>query len=97
LTKESYVLTFFVKRGANTFKPAFTLEEVPVDADHIRFNITGADNTGTIYAQRCPAMQSFVDAFGSMTFALKTPSLLAPVRMTLTDTGNAANVIDVTL
>ncbi len=97
LTKESYVLTFFVKRGANTFKPAFMLEEVPVDADHIRFNITGADNTGSVYAQRCPAMQSFVDAIGSMTFALKTPSLLAPVRMTLTDSGNAANVIDVTL
>lgn len=97
LTKESYVLTFFVKKGANTFKPTFTLEEVPVDADHIKFNITGADNTGTVYAQRCPAMQSFVDAFGSITFKMETPSLLAPVRMTLTDSSNSANFINVTL
>ena len=97
LSKESYVLTFFVKRGATTFKPTFTLEEVPVDDDHIKFNITGADNTAAVYAQRCPAMQSFVDAFGAATFMMTTPSLLAPVRMTLTDTGNSANVIDVTL
>ena len=97
LNKESYVLTFNVKKGANTFKPTFTLNEIPVDENHIEFDITGADNTGTVYAQRCPAMQALVDAIGSTTFVLTTPSLLAPINMTMTDSGNAANFINVTL
>ena len=97
LNKESYVLTFNVKQGANTFKPTFTLTEIPVDENHIEFDITGVDNTGSVYAQRCPAMQALVDAIGSTTFVLTTPSLLAPINMTMTDSGNAANYINVTL
>ncbi len=97
LNKESYVLTFNVKKGANTFKPTFTLTENPIDEDHIKFTITGVDNTGSVYAQRCPAMQALVDAIGSTTFVLTTPSLLAPINMTMTDSGNAANYINVTL
>ena len=97
MTKESYVLVFFVKKGANTFKPTFLMTENVVDANHIKFNITEADNTAAVYAQRCPAMQALVDAIGSTTFVLTTPSLLAPVYMTMTDSGNAANYINVNL
>ena len=75
----------------------FSVSVNPVDEDHIKFTITGADNTGTVYAQRCPAMQALVDAIGSTTFVLTTPSLLAPINMKMTDSGNAANFINVTL
>ena len=97
MTKETYVLTFFVKKGANTFKPTFMMTETAVDANHIKFNITEADNTAAVYAQRCPAMQALVDAIGSTTYVITTPSLLAPVNMTLTDSSNSANYINVTL
>ena len=91
LTKKTYQLTFFVKRSSTTFKPSFELTLTPVDEDHIKIDIVGADVAGNTYTSRCPSMQAIVDRIGSTTFKMNANSLLAPVNMTLSENDNASN------
>lgn len=91
LTKEIYQLTFFIKKGSTTFKPSYVVTMSPVDDDQIKFTLSDPDNAANTYSQRCPAMQSIVDAMNSTTFNMKANSLLAPVNMTLTSPNNASD------
>lgn len=91
LNKEYYQLTFFIKKGSTTFKPSYVVTMSPVDGDHMKFTISDPDNAANTYSQRCPAMQSFVDAMNSTTYDMKANSLLAPVNMTLSNSGNASD------
>ena len=91
LNKSNFVITFYAKKGTNTYKPKYFFTLAPVDENHVKFNYVEADNAGSVYATRCPSIQTMIDAISSATFEMSANSLLAPVNMKLTDNANAAN------
>ena len=82
-------LTFYIKKGSNTFKPTFylTLEQVSGTQIKLNFQAEG-DAAATTYASRCPSMQSIINELGAHTFNMSANSLLAPVNMKLSEGSN---------
>ena len=75
-----------------TFYPTFYLKIETVGDDQIKFNFTGeGDAASAVYAEKCPALNSIIGLMNGNTFTLTTSSLLAPVDMKLSDSGNGAN------
>ena len=96
-TKQCYQVSFGCKKGKNTFNPKFYVNIDKVGDTQIKFVYTGeADAAGVIYGEKCPSMLSFIQSLGA-TLNLSTGSLLAPVEMTLTDSGNSSSYTHWTL
>ncbi len=90
-TTQKYQVTFSCKKGKNTFNPTFYVDLEQVGGEQIKLKYTGeADAAGVIYAEKCPSMKTFVELLGG-TLNMTSPSLLAPVEMKLSDSGNTAN------
>ena len=88
----SFLFTFFVKRGGNTFKPTFYMTMEQVNDTQVKFNFQAeGDKAAQTYVSRCPSMKSIIDELGSHTFDMSANSLLAPVNMKLAEGGNASN------
>ena len=91
-TLETYICTFFVKKGSNTFKPTFYLTLDLVGETQIKMNFAAeGDKAAQTYSERCPSMKAIVDELGSHTYNMSANSLLAPVNMTLTQSDAPAN------
>ena len=91
-TIESYICTFFVKKGSSTFKPTFYLTLDQVGETQIKMNFAAeGDKAAQTYSERCPSMKAIVDELGSHTYNMSANSLLAPVNMTLTQSDAPAN------
>ena len=87
-----YLLVFGCLYQKKTFYPTFYLNVETLGEDQVKFNFTGeGDAASEVYAERCPAFLSLINIMNGTTFNLTTSSLLAPVDMKLTDSGNAAN------
>lgn len=87
-----YLFVFGCLYQKKTFYPTFYLNVEPVGDDQIKFNFTGeGDAASVVYAEKCPALNSIVGLMNGNTFTLTTSSLLAPVDMKLSDSGNGAN------
>ena len=85
-------LTFFVKKGSNTFKPTFYATVEALGDTQVKMNFAEqGDNAAQTYSTRCPAMKSIVDELGGHTFNMSANSLLAPVNMKLTESDNPNN------
>ncbi|MBQ6166721.1 MAG: DUF4302 domain-containing protein [Muribaculaceae bacterium] len=92
-TNQTYKVTFSCKSGKNTFNPSFYVNIEAINGNQMKFNYTGLkDAAGETYSkeENCPSMIDFVELLGN-TLNLTTSSLLAPVDMRLTDSGNSAN------
>ena len=92
-TKQTYQVIFSCKKGKNTFNPTLYVNLEQVNGNQIKLNYTGeTDAAGAIYIkpENCPSMVDFVELLGN-TLNMNTSSLLAPVDMRLTDSGNASN------
>ena len=90
-TKMSYQVVFSCKKGKNTFNPKFYVNMEKIGDDQIKIIYSGeADAAGAIYADKCPSMLTFIQLL-SNTLNMTTGSLLAPVDMRLTDSGNSSN------
>ena len=91
-TIESYICTFFVKKGSSTFKPTFYLTLDQVGETQIKMNFAAeGDKAAQTYSERCPSMKAIVDELGSHTYNMSANSLLAPVNMTLSQSDAPAN------
>lgn len=91
-TLETYILTFFVKKGSSTFKPTFYLTLDKLGETQVKMNFAAeGDKAAETYAERCPSMRSIVNELGSHTYNMSANSLLAPVNMKLTESDNPAN------
>lgn len=91
-TIESYICTFFVKKGSSTFKPTFYLTLDQVGETQIKMNFAAeGDKAAQTYSERCPSMKAIVDELGSQTYNMSANSLLAPVNMTLSQSDAPAN------
>lgn len=91
-TIESYICTFFVKKGSNTFKPTFYLTLDRVGETQIKMSFAAeGDKAAQTYSERCPSMKAIVDELGSHTYNMSANSLLAPVNMTLSQSDAPAN------
>ena len=89
---ETFILTFFVKKGSNTFKPTFYLTMDKVGETQVKMNFAAeGDKAAQTYSDRCPSMKAIIDELGSHTFNMSANSLLAPVNMKLTQSDNSAN------
>ncbi len=87
-----YSLIFGCLYQKKTFYPTFYLKIETVGDDQIKFNFTGeGDAASAVYAEKCPALNSIIGLMNGNTFTLTTSSLLAPVDMKLSDSGNGAN------
>ena len=91
-TLETYICTFFVKKGSSTFKPTFYLTLDQVGETQIKMNFAAeGDKAAQTYSERCPSMKAIVDELGSHTYNMSANSLLAPVNMTLSQSDAPAN------
>lgn len=91
-TLETYICTFFVKKGSSTFKPTFYLTLDQLGETQVKMNFADeGDKAAQTYSERCPSMKAIVDELGSHTYNLSANSLLAPVNMKLTQSDNPAN------
>ena len=90
--RQCFAITFNVKKRTVTYKPTYYLTPTVMGDEQVKFAV---DQTGDSWAQSfdagCPSIKAFANAIGEMTINLSATSLLAPVNMTLTDSGNAAN------
>lgn len=91
-TLETFILTFFVKKGSSTFKPTFYLTLDKLGETQIKMNFAAeGDKAAQTYSERCPSMKAIVDELGSHTYNMSANSLLAPVNMKLTESDSSSN------
>ncbi len=91
-TLDTYICTFFVKKGSSTFKPTFYLTLDQVGETQVKMNFAAeGDKAAQTYSDRCPSMKAIVDELGSHTYNMSANSLLAPVNMTLSQSDAPAN------
>jgi hypothetical protein len=89
----SFILTFYVKRGASTVKPKYYISMEPQGDEQIKLNVAAeGDAAGNLYAEKVPSMRAFVDALNA-SFNLSANSLLAPVNMKTVRSDNAADYL----
>ncbi len=87
-----YLLDFSCVYQKKTLHASFYFNAELVGENQIKFNFTGEGNdVSVVYAEKCPAFNSFVAAMNGVTYTLTTSSLLAPVDMKVTDSSNGAN------
>ena len=92
-TLSCYALSFNVKKGSVKYNPTYYLDLVSVDEETISFTAQAeGDRYGEVYAKNCPTMRAFVDAMAKK-FDLSANSLLAPVNMKTSESGNHANYV----
>ena len=89
---KTYQIAFGCLYQKRTFYPTFYMTAEAVNENQIKFNFASAGNDASVvYAEKCPAFWSFIQAMNNIPLTLQTSSLLAPVDMKLVDSGNSAN------
>lgn len=89
---DTYEIIFNVKRSSTTFKPTFYMKAQRLGDNQVKFTfLPEANAAGELYRQRCPSLESIIQAIGSATFDIDANSLLAPVNLKLSDNANSAN------
>jgi len=79
-----YNLTFNVKKGSNKYNPTYYCTITASGDEQVKFAFESeGDKAGALYAEKCPSIQKFIDAFNGKTFDMSANSLLAPVNMKL--------------
>lgn len=87
-----YLLDFSCVYQKKTLHASFYFNAELVGENQIKFNFTGEGNdVSVVYAEKCPAFNSFIAAMNGVTYTLTTSSQLAPVDMKVTDSSNGAN------
>lgn len=88
-----YLLSFNIKKGSVRYNPTYYLTLTSKGDTQVAFTAAPeGDRYGETYAANCPSIRQFVDEMAT-TFTLSANSLLAPVNMKLTQSGNAANAV----
>ena len=91
-TKECYAIAFGCLYQKRTFYPTYYLTAELVNDNQIKFHYTGEFNdAATIYGEKCPSMVGIVELLNRATFTLSTSSLLAPVDIKMSDSGNTGS------
>jgi hypothetical protein len=89
-----YAISFGCLYQKRTFYANYYFTAEAVGDNQIKFHYTGElSDAAVIYGEKCPSMNSIVQLLNSSTFTLTTSSLLAPVDMKMTDSGNSATYI----
>lgn len=90
----TYTVSFNVKKGSVKYNPTYYVTMETASDTQVRFTVAPeGDRYGEVYANNCPAIRQFVNAFGTSAYDLSTNSLLAPVNMTMSQSGSASNFI----
>jgi hypothetical protein len=88
-----FALSFNIKKGSVRYNPTYYLTITSASDRQITYSVAPeGDRYGETYATNCPSVRAFADAFGA-TYDLSANSLLAPVNMKLSQSGNAANYV----
>lgn len=89
-----YYISFGCLYQKRTFYANYYFTAEAVGDNQIKFNYSGELNdAAVVYGEKCPSMESIVQLLSSRTFTLTTSSLLAPVDMKMTDSGNSATYV----
>ena len=89
---ETYQVAFGCLYQKRTFYPTFYMTTDMVNDNQVKFSFASTGNDASvIYAEHCPAFLSFIESMNNKAFTLSTSSLLAPVDMKMTESGNTAN------
>lgn len=89
----TYLLSFNIKKGSVRYNPTYYLTLTSADDTQVAFTAAAeGDRYGETYASNCPSIRQFVDELAG-TLNLSANSLLAPVNMKLTQSGNADNYV----
>ena len=89
---QTYQIAFGCLYQKRTFYPTFYMTAELINDNQIKFNFSNTGNDASVvYAEKCPAFWSFLQAMNNVPLTLKTSSLLAPTDMKLEDSGNSAN------
>ena len=90
----SFIVSFNIKKGSVKYNPGYYVTIEKVNDNQVRFTVAPQGNSyGELYAKNCPTIRQFVDTFAASAYDLKANSLLAPVRMTMSQSGSAGNYI----
>ena len=90
----TYTVSFNVKKGSVKYNPTYYVTLDTTGDTQVRFSVAAeGDRYGEVYANNCPTIRQFVNAFGTSAYDLTANSLLAPVNMKMTQSGNSANYI----
>ena len=90
----SFIVSFNIKKGSVKYNPGYYVTIEKVNDNQVRFTVAPQGNSyGELYAKNCPTIRQFVDTFAATAYDLKANSLLAPVRMTMSQSGSAGNYI----
>ncbi len=93
-TNNSYVFYF---NSANTIGN-FMMSKPQFSGSQCKFVFTGErDNNASVYSQRVPAMDAFIELLDGVTFKVESTSAFNPVRLKFMSTANAADYFYVDL
>ncbi|MBQ9556434.1 MAG: DUF4302 domain-containing protein [Muribaculaceae bacterium] len=89
-----YELSFNIKKGSVRYNPTYYLTLTSMSDEQVSYSVAPqGDRYGETYAANCPSIRAFADAMGAVAYDLSANSLLSPVNMKLTQSGNAANYV----
>ena len=87
-----YVLAFTIKKGSAKPSARYYFSFTSSGDTQMKLNFDGECNTyGDRYGNACPSIKDFINALSASTVNLSAASLLAPVAITIADSGNANN------
>ena len=93
---EAYALSFNAKKsGAGTaFNPTFYFTAERVSDTQVKLNMkpTG-DRAAEQFVVKCPTMRAIVDKLGAGTLNIRANSVLSPIHLTLSESGNDSNYL----
>lgn len=93
-TTMTYAISFNIKKGSVKYNPTYYLTLTSKDDTSVQYSIAPeGDRYGELYATNCPSVRAFADAIANGTYNLSANSLLSPVVMKLSQSGNAANYV----
>lgn len=89
----TFALTLNFSKSGRTFPAIYTFTATSPGNNQIKMTFEGMYNYGARYKSMCPSLVTLLDLMGSSTFELSSPSLLSPVKITMTQSGDPANFV----
>lgn len=97
-TKSPYTMVVRIKTKRGSYlnmSVPYTVEYI--GKDEIKFVLGEMDNNMKTFIDKVPAFQTMMNKLASSTFKCSSNSLIAPVNMVLTDSGDASSVLGISI
>jgi len=92
-TLDCFKLFLNVKKGSVKYNPTYYITPATVNDTQVSYTVAAeGDRYGELYTKNCPSIRAFADAMAAM-YDLTANSLLAPVKMKLSEAANHDNYI----